>query len=134
MSCHVCGQEAVERCFTCGQLFCPAHGTVNCVRCDGAIAVGDPRQDRITQGRMKPAESVSPWWRPQKAEDYRPPACYVCQGLTRSRCQQCERLYCPEHAGRNGWCNACSNDSRSLLLILGGVLLLFLLALLLVLL
>ena len=36
MACHICSQEAVGRCFNCGQLFCADHGSENCTRCDTA--------------------------------------------------------------------------------------------------
>ncbi len=106
MSCYLCGDEAVSRCFNCGELICASHGKDNCLRCETGIAAGDPRPDRITEhpgGRMQ----KQGWWRPREAEAYQPPACYACKGLCRSRCQRCGQPYCAEHAGRKGLCQEC---------------------------
>ena len=113
MKCHRCDQPAVDRCYTCGRLYCENHGAKNCVTCAGAIAVGDPRPDRITAGFALPEPPAHAWWRPQTAEDYEPPACYECKGLARPVCTNCGRRYCPEHAGKNGWCAACQKATRS---------------------
>ena len=121
MPCHICGQEAVERCFTCGKLFCAQHGQVNCQRCQTAIAPGDRRADRVSAEPMADRQGPA-WWRPQLAEDYEPPACYVCQGLARKTCRNCERLFCGEHAGPAGLCRECGRSSQLSLLILIGIL------------
>jgi hypothetical protein len=110
MSCYICGQEAVERCYTCGKLFCAQHGQVNCTRCETAIAPGNAREDRVSRSRLAPARSPA-WWRPQQAEDFDPPACHACQGLARQRCSNCDRMYCAEHAGPNRLCSECGRSS-----------------------
>jgi hypothetical protein len=118
--CHICGKEAVDRCFTCGNLFCPEHGNTNCSRCQSGIVEGDNRQDRVSAAPR--AEGMRPaWWRPQVAEDFEPPACYVCKGLARLTCFNCQRLYCAEHAGRNGLCRNCASSSWLGLIIFFGV-------------
>jgi hypothetical protein len=109
MQCHICGAEAVARCYHCGQLMCDAHGRDNCTRCDSAIAAGDPRPDRITALPTTTAEKPA-WWRPQPAEQFEPPACYACKGLTRALCSNCGAHYCSEHAGPTGLCRACSGS------------------------
>ena len=110
MSCHVCGQEAVGRCYNCGGLYCDKHGDGNCVRCATSVMAGDPRQDRISAaprgGLQKPG-----WWRPRPAAAYAPPACYHCQGIARRVCPNCQQCFCPEHAGKNGMCAQCSQSS-----------------------
>jgi hypothetical protein len=131
--CHICGAEAVERCFTCGELFCAAHGTVNCLRCETGIAPGDRRADRISRAPL--AKGSRPgWWRPQPAEDYDPPACQECQGLARYICVNCQGRYCKDHAGKNGLCGSCQKSQRGgtlfillVLLFLGALLVLGLL-------
>src|SRR5437773_2714137 len=103
MNCHICGQEAVERCFTCGELFCAGHGAghgkPNCMRCETGFMPGDRRADRICAVPL--GKTARPgWWRPQEADDFEPPSCYECKGLARRSCMHCERLYCSEHAGK----------------------------------
>ena len=111
MSCHICGEEAVERCYTCGQLFCDQHGGRDCLRCQTGVMEGDPRPDRISASLV--SRSAKPgWWRSQQAEDFDPPACYACRGLARQTCRNCQSLYCPEHKGKNELCAACERSSR----------------------
>ncbi len=111
MHCHLCDREAVDRCYTCGELFCAEHGKVDCVRCATGIIAGDNRRDRISRSpgstTSKPA-----WWRPKEAEDYDPPACHECQGLARYICVECRNRYCREHAGKNGLCRVCQEAQR----------------------
>ncbi len=120
MACSICGQEAVDRCFGCGQLFCAMHGNVYCVRCKNAVVAGDPRQDRITADPARTGAG-KPWWHAKQAEEYRPPECYVCKGLTRQRCYNCGSMFCPEHGSRGGLCRDCNSSSLTGLVI-GGLL------------
>ncbi len=132
MLCHLCQQEAVGRCYTCGQLFCAAHGSRNCTTCDTAIAPGDRRPDRISAAPTPPlqegvkgtASRGGAWWRPLPAEDFEPPACYQCKGLARRTCRNCGQLYCGEHAGQDGLCAACDRSSWVGLYLLAGLVLL----------
>jgi hypothetical protein len=119
MACHICGLEAVGRCYSCGELFCAAHGDENCMRCTSAIHAGDPRQDRISAVKLR-AGAKPGWWRPLPAEEYKPPACYQCQGLARRVCPNCQHYYCAEHAGGNV-CAACSRSGRIGLYILAAL-------------
>jgi hypothetical protein len=130
LTCHICEAEAVSRCYSCGQLVCAEHGkTDTCGRCTTAIASGDPRADRFSASPMK-SNAKSGWWRPQEAEVYVPPACYVCQGLTRATCRNCDNKYCREHAGPNGLCKQCGQSAQLGLYVfatMAGLVLLFLL-------
>jgi hypothetical protein len=129
MTCHVCQEEAVGRCYTCGELFCARHGDVNCFRCTTAFVEGDPRPDRVSAEPL--AKGSRPgWWRPQQAEDYEPPACYECKGLARRVCRHCGSVYCPDHAGSGGLCAACSRSSYfglvalvAIIVLMGGLML-----------
>jgi hypothetical protein len=120
MACHICGQEAVSRCFQCGELFCAKHGDVNCTHCTDAIAAGDPRPDRISAARLRVLARPG-WWRPQPAEEYAPPACYQCKGIARRTCPNCQQLFCPDHAGSNGMCAECQSSSRLGVVILAAI-------------
>lgn len=111
MNCHICGEEAVDRCYNCGELFCQLHGKINCIRCETGFMPGDRRADRISVVML--GKSARPgWWRPQEAEEYDPPACYQCKGLARRICRNCRNVYCPEHAGKGGLSLACENSAR----------------------
>lgn len=125
MGCFICGDEAVDRCYTCGNLFCARHGSKNCVRCQSGIAEGDPRGDRISA--VPPPPATPAWWRPQQAEDYTPTACWVCRGLTRAICVECRRPYCAEHAGTNFRCKECQPSSDTATAVVGIFLLVVLL-------
>ena len=120
MACHICSQEAVGRCFNCGQLFCADHGSENCTRCDTALKAGDPRQDRVSRVRLHDMNHAA-WWRPRQAEEYSPPACYQCRGIARNVCINCGDRYCAEHAGVAGICAACGQSSQLGLFILFAV-------------
>jgi hypothetical protein len=113
MKCHLCDEEAVDRCYQCGQLFCDKHGKVNCASCDNGIAEGDPRRDRVSARPMPQKGRGLAWWRPISADDYVPPACYQCGGLTRARCVGCGRQFCAKHAGRGGNCADCQTASTT---------------------
>ena len=112
MNCHICHKEAVDRCYTCGELFCAEHGDINCRRCETGIVAGDSRTDRVSAVLLTTKSSRPGWWRPQPAEDYDPPACYECQGLARYVCADCRARYCREHAGKNGLCEQCQRSTR----------------------
>jgi hypothetical protein len=130
MSCHICDGEAVSRCYNCGQLVCAEHGKNDtCPSCNGGFMSGDPRGDRISVQPL-PKDQNHGWWRPQEADEYQPPACYECKGLSRRRCRNCQANYCPDHAGFNGLCQACARSANVGLYIfaamMGIVLLIFL--------
>ncbi len=113
MNCHVCGEEAVGRCFTCGALFCAEHGDRNCAGCAHGIVTGDYRADRISQAPRTGSTGRRFWWRPQVADDYEPPACSICGGLARLVCRNCRELYCADHAGAAAeLCARCARSSR----------------------
>lgn len=124
MSCHLCSNEAIDRCFTCGRLVCADHGAKNCAACQGSFQPGDPSFERVSVAPPRTGQDAA-WWRPQKAEEYVPPACYVCRGLTRAVCAHCGRYYCAEHAGRNFSCKECNTASNVSLYVVGAFLLVF---------
>jgi hypothetical protein len=129
MTCHICQAEAVTRCFNCGELVCAAHGkNQTCDRCSAGIVAGDPRGDRISV-RPLVKQPQHAWWRPQQAEEYHPPACYECQGLTRAVCRNCGCHYCHEHAGPPGLCKDCGQSARLGTYVVVAVLAMFLILL-----
>jgi hypothetical protein len=128
MPCYICQAEAVTRCYTCGELVCAQHGkNDSCQHCNSGIAAGDPRHSHITDGPLGKPEQQPAWWRPQEAEEFQPPACYECKGLTRAVCRNCHSNYCKEHAGPNGLCQACGRSANlGLYVVLGMIALLLL--------
>jgi hypothetical protein len=121
MPCHLCQAEAVSRCYNCGELVCEEHGKgATCAGCSASIMAGDRRPDRFSETPVGVPQNHG-WWRPQQAEEYIPPACYQCQGLTRSKCRNCEQPYCMEHAGPNGLCQECDRSANLGLWICAGM-------------
>jgi hypothetical protein len=127
MNCHICQAEAVTRCYNCGELVCAEHGKGdNCARCNTGFVEGDPRSDRICVEPLAKDQHHG-WWRPQEAEEYQPPACYECKGLSRRVCRNCQANYCPEHAGPRGLCKACGRSANMGLYVFTGMVALILL-------
>lgn len=124
MACHICGHEAVGRCYNCGQLFCADHGAENCTRCASAFQAGDPRPELVSRVPMRDAAHAA-WWRPQPAEGYAPPECYACKGIAPLVCLGCGQRYCSEHSGVAGVCAECGKSSRLGVLILALVAIVF---------
>jgi hypothetical protein len=127
--CHICQAEAVTRCFNCGELVCADHGKNDtCPNCNAGFAAGDPRATHISNEPMAKPESQHAWWRPQEAEEYQPPACYKCKGLSRATCRNCRDKYCQEHAGPNGLCQDCGRSANLGLYVIAAVAVLLLLS------
>jgi hypothetical protein len=129
MPCHICQAEAVTRCYTCGELVCAEHGKNDtCPKCNGGFAAGDPRTSHISDEPLAQKTAHNAWWRPQEAEEYQPPACYECKGLSRGFCRNCRARYCREHAGPNGLCRECGRSANLGLYVIAAVAGLLLLA------
>jgi hypothetical protein len=125
MQCHICAAEAAGRCRSCGLAFCGGDGAELCRGCATGILVlhGAPRA-----GARAFLQCVSkPRMPTVHLDDEGPPSCHQCGGLARRICENCQELYCPEHAGPRGWCESCTRAARSGLWMCLGVLL-FLLA------
>ena len=120
MPCHICQAEAVTRCYTCGELVCAEHGGKNdrCSQCSSGFTAGDPRAVSVVPLAKQQQHG---WWRPQQAEEYKPPACYACQGLTRAVCRNCQGSFCREHAGPNGLCKDCGRSANLGLYVFAGI-------------
>jgi hypothetical protein len=121
MSCHICQAEAVTRCYNCGELVCAQHGKADvCQRCATGIVAGRPLAISVSETPLRKAQPAG-WWRAKEAEEFAPPACYECKGLTRLVCRNCSCHYCRDHAGFNGLCKACAKSANLGLYVLGGV-------------
>ncbi len=121
MPCHICQAEAVCRCYNCGELVCAEHGKSDlCPNCSTGFAAGDPRAGGICVEPL-PNQQHHGWWRPQEAEEYKPPACYECKGLARAVCRNCQVHYCSEHAGRNGLCQDCARSANMGIYVFAGM-------------
>ena len=120
MPCHICSHEAIDRCYTCGQLFCERHGKINCVRCATGFMPGDRRSDRLSAVLLIRSNRPG-WWLPQPADDFEPPTCHVCHTLARLRCRNCGEIVCSAHVSRAGLCRTCIRSAR-----VGGMMLVML--------
>jgi hypothetical protein len=113
MECHECDREAVGKCRRCGRGYCGGHGADLCRSCAVAIVAGAPPGARGQRLVFLQCEN-----RPRMPtiylddDDPGPPSCHICEGLARTVCESCHQLYCPEHAGRRGWCEECTRTSR----------------------
>jgi hypothetical protein len=135
MSCELCQQPAVTACEVCGTGFCSDHVSPFCFRCatairsferirggsSTAIVAADREPHYSGKGYLQCASQGRPTIH---VEDAGPPACYRCQGLARRVCQNCQSLYCQQHAGRGDLCDVCERSARLGLFILGGMVLL----------
>jgi hypothetical protein len=110
--CYICQAEAVSRCYTCGRLICEKHGGESCDRCNTSVVAGDPRPLNISAEPVGGPGARPGWWRPLPAEEFDPPACYACGGLSRQVCFNCQSRFCGEHAGPGGLCADCGRSSR----------------------
>jgi hypothetical protein len=122
MQCHECDHDAVGTCRSCGRSYCGGHGASLCRSCAVAVMAGEPAAARGQRMVFLQCEN-----RPRiptvylDDDDPGPPSCHICDGLARTVCQSCQQLYCPEHAGRAGWCAECTRTSRVGLYIALGV-------------
>ena len=123
MPCHICQAEAVTRCYQCGELVCAQHGGKSdlCSHCSTGFTTGDPRGVSVVP-LVK--EQHDGWWRPRQADEFQPPACYSCKGLTRAVCRNCQSKYCRDHAGPNGLCKDCGRSANLGLYVFAGMILL----------
>jgi hypothetical protein len=110
--CYICQAEAIARCYTCGRLICGKHGGENCIRCNTSVVAGDPPGRHVSAERLGPSDAKHGWWRPQEAEEFKPPACYACGALARRICRNCGSRYCREHAGPSDLCIVCGRSAR----------------------
>ncbi len=122
MQCHECDNEAVGQCRSCGRAYCGGTGAELCRSCAVAIVAGEPPGGRGPLRQFLQCED-----RPRIPTVYLddadpgPPSCHICDGLARTVCENCHQLYCPEHAGRRGWCQECTRTARTGMLISLGV-------------
>jgi hypothetical protein len=132
MQCELCQEEAVGACRACGATYCAGHAPSFCFRCATAIRTAGPAQGNsstaVVSGDRNPRpagrgylQCVSRGRPTVHVEDAGPPACYRCRALARRVCHNCLGLFCPEHAGGRGLCDACARSSRLGLFILLGL-------------
>ncbi len=130
MQCHECDHEAVGKCRSCGRAYCGGHGADLCRSCAVAIVAGQPAGSGSPRMIFLQCENRPRIPTIYLDDDPGPPSCYVCDGLARRICENCQLLYCSEHAGRAGWCLDCTRASRMALYVslaifgsIGGLLL-----------
>ena len=113
MICHFCSRDTAAKCVSCGLAICPDHGKRYCQVCSNAVfsretVTGQREQKGYLQCPSKPQMPTI------YLDDDGPPACYKCEALARKVCQNCQSLYCREHAGKGGGglCDQCAAASR----------------------
>src|SRR5262252_7166308 len=77
MLCHICKEDAVGQCKTCGKFYCPQHGDVICQSCSSAVQTQEPKPP------VQPAPASLGH------------VCYKCGTPAIFHCS-CGRLCCPE--------------------------------------
>jgi len=112
MLCHECAEEAAGKCKSCGLAFCSGHGANLCRNCAVGIMSLGPTRGRAGQEQLFLQCENRRRMPTIYLDDDGPPSCYVCEGLARHICENCQNLYCPEHGGQRGWCAGCTESSR----------------------
>jgi hypothetical protein len=85
MICHVCDQQAIGQCKSCGKFYCKEHGDVYCVRCSSAVkSPGQALEREVEFGASPEPEAGAP-------------RCYVCPAVADRACRTCGRFFCPQH-------------------------------------
>jgi hypothetical protein len=90
MICHVCEQQAIGQCKSCGKFYCRQHGDVYCVRCGTAIQ--PERQTSAGEFKFGVPPASAP------AASVPAPCCYACLADAGQACGRCERYFCPRHS------------------------------------
>jgi hypothetical protein len=112
MLCHVCEDDAVGRCKSCGLAFCGGHGFDYCRQCVVAITPTKPGSPAFrTIGYLQCVGK--PRMKTVYLDDDGPPACYACGGFAKHICLHCQNLYCPDHAGKSTWCESCTRTASA---------------------
>lgn len=112
MLCHVCEEPAAGKCKSCGLAYCGGHGCDYCRTCAVAIMPTGPGSSAFRQTGFLQCVS-KPRMKTVYVDDDGPPECYECGGLARKICQNCQNLYCLEHAGKGEWCASCAKTAQS---------------------
>src|SRR5262249_1923201 len=114
MICHVCEQQAIGQCKSCGKFYCAKHGDVYCTPCSTSIkGSGQALEREVEFGASGD---------PKRAPPPHPtgPRCYACQSSADRACSKCGVFFCPKHGGlyasRQSWsvpmCEPCAATER----------------------
>ena len=114
MICHVCEQQAIGQCKSCGKFYCKQHGDVYCVRCSTAVKPEGQPLEREVEFGVQPKPTPTPAPAPA-------PRCHACEAAADRACSKCGVFFCPQHGGlhatRNSWsaplCNACADNEST---------------------
>ena len=114
MICHVCKQQAVGQCKSCGKFYCGQHGDVYCTPCRTAIQPAEQAIERkVKSGATGGPELATP-------RQIAGPLCYACRSSANRACSKCGVFFCPQHGGlyasRQSWsvplCEPCAKTER----------------------
>ena len=93
MICHVCKQQAVGQCKSCGKFYCRQHGDVYCTPCSTNIK---PEEQAIKR-EVEFGASGEP--KLATSQQIAGPRCYACQCSANRACSKCGVFFCPQHGG-----------------------------------
>jgi hypothetical protein len=124
MICHVCGEQAIGQCQSCGRFYCKHHGNIRCVACTDGIQESPNRV--VSDWDITPAEAGGePPVGTLQSASANGATCTWCRRTATGACTVCGMFYCNDHYGgkwrrSNQWsqmrqvlCHVCQGQAEA---------------------